>query len=81
MNEGNAEGWAFPANSRKAHYIVDTFALCRRYGFYTRDNLEPDNGPSSDDCKECRRRLIALNLTAPPISRGAAGDTEGERAL
>lgn len=51
------EGWAFPANSRKAHYMRDTMALCRKYGFY-RGPLQPDNGkPSKDDCAACRKAL------------------------
>lgn len=53
------EGWAFPANSRKAHFFRNTMALCRRYGFYT-GPLQPDDGtPSPDDCVACRRAVDA----------------------
>lgn len=53
------EGWAFPANARRAHYMRDTMALCRRYGFYT-GPLQADNGkPSKDDCTACRKALEA----------------------
>ena len=51
------EGWAYPANSRKAHYMRDTMALCRKYGFYL-GPLQADNGEASaDDCAQCRRLL------------------------
>ena len=52
-----AEGWGWPLNSRKAHYFRHTMSLCRRYGFY-RSYLEPDDKPSPDDCKACRKELL-----------------------
>lgn len=50
------EGWAFPANSRKAHYMVGSMVLCRKYGFYF-GPLEPAGKPSPDDCAQCSRLL------------------------
>ena len=50
------EGWAFVANSRKAHYMVGSMALCRKYGFYF-GPLEPAGKPSPDDCVQCSRLL------------------------
>jgi hypothetical protein len=51
------EGWGVIApGTRKAHYYRETFSLCRTRGFY-RGPLEPDDKPSPDDCKACRRVL------------------------
>ena len=54
--EGIREGWGFTGRSNKAHYFVQTMALCRKWGFYG-GPLEPDTGPSPDDCVQCRRLL------------------------
>jgi hypothetical protein len=52
------EGWAWPSNSRKAHYFgPDERSLCRKWARFTtpfQTNQEP-GGP--DDCKDCVRRL------------------------
>lgn len=56
-------GWAFPANSRKAHYIdKQGFSLCRKYGFVP-DAMGMNDDPfktSSDDCVICRRKFDRL---------------------
>jgi len=52
----NKEGWGFPGSSRKAHYFVDSTALCRKWGLYG-GPLEPDDKSSPDDCVACRRKL------------------------
>ena len=57
MTEKLTEGWGV-LTGRKAHYYRQTFSLCRKRGFYT-GPLEPDDGPSPDDCAQCRRRLEA----------------------
>ena len=50
------EGWAFPDGARKAHYFVDSMALCRKYGFYRGAFLVCDpNEVSPDDCAQCVR--------------------------
>lgn len=64
MSEAKAEqlteGWQAEKhyNQRIYHYVVDTFSLCRKLGFYTGE-LMPDNpqkrGPS--DCKACVKKL------------------------
>jgi hypothetical protein len=52
-----SEGWGvIRPGDRKAHYYRDAFSLCGRVGFYT-GPLEPDEKPSPDDHKECRRIL------------------------
>lgn len=55
------EGWWYPMNSRKAHYMVDNRSLCGRWGAWTnlpQDVLLPDtNSAGPDDCAECGRRL------------------------
>ncbi len=54
-------GWGFPPVSRKAHFIgTDGRSLCGRVGFAFDLLLEPDNGPSMDDCAACRKRLDRL---------------------
>ena len=50
------EGWGFPRGARKAHYFRETFALCRKYGFY-RSTLEQGNDDSPDNCAQCARIL------------------------
>lgn len=55
--EKRTEGWGvIRPGDRKAHYYRDLWSLCRKIGFYNGD-LEPDEHESSDDCKECRRKL------------------------
>lgn len=55
--EAPREGWGIiRPGDRKAHYYRETFSLCRTRGFYTY-HLEPDTGPSPDDCKACRKVL------------------------
>jgi len=50
------EGWGFPRLSKKAHYFVDTMALCRKWGFYT-GPLEQGNDKSPDNCAACMKAL------------------------
>ncbi|MBA7529732.1 hypothetical protein ES705_21931 [subsurface metagenome] len=50
------EGWGFPAESRKAHYFVDSMSLCRRWGFYS-GPLEQGNDDSPDNCAACAKEL------------------------
>lgn len=57
MSESTTEGWGvIPPGQRKAHYFVSRTALCHGWGFYN-GPLEPDGGPSTDDCAKCRRLL------------------------
>lgn len=61
------EGWGvIRPGDRRAHYYVDTMALCRRVDFY-QGPLEADNGPSRDDHKECRRLLTRRQAAAAVI--------------
>lgn len=55
-NDKQPEGWGWPRSGRKAHYFVGMESLCRQYMFFKGD-MEPDNGPSPDDCAPCRRAL------------------------
>lgn len=64
MERGLSEGWWFPDNSRKAHYLRErdgrTISLCGRWGSLLpveRLPLEPEEKPSKDDCVACRRKL------------------------
>ena len=55
--EAPTEGWGvIRPGDRKAHYYRETMSLCRTRGFYT-FSLEPDDKPSPDDCKACRKVL------------------------
>lgn len=49
------EGWGWPLNSMKAHWFDGARSLCGRWMFF--GECEPDKFKSTDDCKECRRRL------------------------
>lgn len=63
------EGWTdFNGQSRKFHFIpadnVQGKALCGKWGLspFVADarqqaHLQPDTGPSPDDCVSCRRKL------------------------
>lgn len=57
MSTSTAEGWGvIRPGDRKAHYYREMWSLCDKVGFY-QGELEPDNGPSGDDCAPCRKRL------------------------
>ena len=67
------EGWTnFGGQSRKFHYIPaeNDRALCGKWAlspFAGKDarqlaNLQPDDGPSKDDCVACRRKLDRRRL-------------------
>ena len=57
MNAELTEGWGIiRPGDRKAHYYRNTMSLCRTRGFYSY-RLEPDDKPSPDDCKACRKVL------------------------
>lgn len=52
-------GWGWPTlTATKAHYWREgeNRSLCGKYGRIL-VTVEPDNGPSPDDCKPCRRKL------------------------
>lgn len=53
-------GWGWPGNARKAHYFArgEYIALCGRW-MYTGPR-DTSDGPSPDDCAECRRRVVKL---------------------
>jgi len=55
------EGWMAekPSNTRRYHYVRNTLALCRGYGFYFGE-LTPDDGKSPrgrEDCAACFKKL------------------------
>jgi len=54
-----SEGWQAEKHlsQRVYHYIVDSFSLCRKLGFYT-GILMPHKGKKGpEDCAECFRRV------------------------
>jgi hypothetical protein len=59
-NDEKPEGWQAEKyyTQRVYHYIVGTFSLCQRLGFYTGE-LQSHKGQEKgrDDCAECYRRL------------------------
>jgi hypothetical protein len=48
-----AEGWGWPANSRKAHYVRKQEAICG--GWWFSGELFSGNEDSSDNCAKCKR--------------------------
>ena len=57
----NGRGWWRPPTARNFHYIgADNLALCGKWMEMSRNNLEPEDGPSPDDCKACRRKVDAM---------------------
>lgn len=65
------EGWTnFGGQARKFHFLPadEDTALCKKWGLgfgVTRErvDLQPENGPSPDDCVSCRRKLNARKAT------------------
>jgi len=51
------EGWWFPFNSRKAHYIRHGRSFCGRWGYLgDGSSLEQKDFKSRDDCAACWRK-------------------------
>lgn len=52
------EGWAWPTNSRKAHYFVEGRSLCRSWAFFGSQVQSQEMGeePGPDDCRACWRK-------------------------
>lgn len=62
MTDNLRAGWTFlGGQSRKAHYFPEseTRALCGKWARFDRPDpgIEPETGPSIDDCAPCRRKL------------------------
>lgn len=55
------EGWWWPMNGRKAHYMVEGQSLCRKWGCLGTPRLEqgPPEADNPDHCAQCKRRLLA----------------------
>lgn len=49
-------GWAWPLNSKKAHYFMDARSLCRKWLFFG-EVVEDGNDNSPDACVACKRLL------------------------
>jgi len=45
-------------NAKKAHYFRQSRSLCKKW-MYLGSDLEADDFESSDDCKDCRKRINA----------------------
>ena len=52
------EGWGWPANTRKAHYFVESRSLCGRWLFF--GELENFSHNSPSNCLPCRRKREKL---------------------
>lgn len=52
------EGWQAEKHlaQRVYHYIVDTFSLCGRLGFYFGDLMPHKGLKGKEDCSDCFRR-------------------------
>lgn len=55
-------GWGWPAFARKAHYFVNSQALCKGWLFMGR--MEDFNHDSKDNCARCQKLRAALEKTA-----------------
>lgn len=51
------EGWWWPSNSKKAHYMLDGRSLCLKWMCMGAPTLEQGNDESIDNCAECKKRL------------------------
>jgi len=53
-----SEGWAWPLNSRKAHYFEEGRSLCGRWMFFGSQDQPEGLGeqPGKDDCVVCWRK-------------------------
>ncbi len=51
------DGWWWPANARKAHYMIAGRSLCGEWGCLGNAHPEQGNDDSPDNCAECKRRL------------------------
>lgn len=58
-SEASPEGWGFPDSSRKAHYFVDSEALCGRWWYRGALTNNQSEAKSPDDCAACYRKLQA----------------------
>jgi len=60
MSAPTKGGWGFPVNSRKAHWFKpDGIALCGKWMFWN-DNLDDSAHDSPDNCRECRKKRLAM---------------------
>ncbi len=53
--EAVKEGWFFPENSKRAHYIRDGRSLCRKWGCFSYNALSGKPYIDAYTCKECLR--------------------------
>lgn len=53
------EGWQAEKyySQRVYHYIVGTFSLCGKLGFYMGELMPHEGEKGSEDCAECFRRV------------------------
>jgi hypothetical protein len=53
------EGWQAEKHhaQRVYHYIVGTFSLCKKLGFYTGELMPHKGTKGREDCAECFRRV------------------------
>ena len=58
-------GWAWPLNSRKAHYFNDCRSLCGKMLFFGKTEQGNDNSP--DNCAACKKKLLKENPPTPTV--------------
>jgi hypothetical protein len=58
MSDTNNEGWQAEKHTsqRVYHYIVGTFSLCGRLGFYMGELMPHAGKKGAEDCAECFRK-------------------------
>jgi len=75
VSEKLTHGWAWPLNSRKAHYFADSgVSLCGRWMFFGPINQDQQTQTSTADCPTCHKKLNKLvsraRATTPEPSHG-----------
>ncbi len=61
MKDGKEKrGWAWPDNSRKAHFFINGDALCGKWLFFGDVDGSNIESVSVDDCAKCRKKLTEL---------------------
>ncbi len=58
-DETPKEGWWWPSNAGKAHYMRNGRSLCGRWGtMFANPRLEQGNDNSRDNCAACKRKVL-----------------------
>ena len=67
INSELREGWQAEKHpmQRVYHYIVDSFSLCKKLGFYLGELMPHKGTKGSEDCNDCFRRVEKRSAKSP----------------